>query len=83
MTASLGGLDVLVFTGGVGERSPEVRTRTVAGLGFLGAHLDETRNQSVTTDAQIGAEQAPVRTLVLRRARGSRDRAAGQSCSGL
>ncbi len=65
MTASLGGLDVLVFTGGVGERSPEVRSRAVAGLGFLGAHLDEARNQSVTPDAEIGAEQASVRTLVL------------------
>ena len=65
MAASLGGLDVLVFTGGVGERSPEVRTLTVAGLGFLGAHLDEARNQSVTTDAEIGAEQAAVKTLVV------------------
>ena len=65
MTASMGGLDALVFTGGVGERSPEVRTRTVAGLGFLGASLDEGCNQSATTDAQIGAERASVRTLVL------------------
>jgi acetate kinase len=65
MAAALGGIDALVFTGGVGERSPEVRTRTVAGLGFLGASLDESRNQSATTDAQIGADGAYVRTLVL------------------
>jgi acetate kinase len=65
MTASMGGLDALVFTGGVGERSPEVRARTVAGLGFLGASVDEARNQSATTDTQIGAERASVRTLVL------------------
>jgi acetate kinase len=36
MVASLGGLDALVFTGGVGERSAEVRSATVARLGFLG-----------------------------------------------
>ncbi len=65
MTATMGGLDVLVFTGGVGERSPELRSRTAAGLGFLGASLDEARNQGATTDALIGAEHASVSTLVL------------------
>jgi len=37
MTASLGGLDVLVFTGGVGEHSAPIRERASDGLGFLGA----------------------------------------------
>jgi acetate kinase len=41
MTASLGGLDVLVFTGGVGENSHQIRERAVGGLGFLG--LDPAR----------------------------------------
>ena len=36
MAAAMGGLDVLAFTGGVGEHSPEVRSRAVGGLGFLG-----------------------------------------------
>jgi acetate kinase len=65
MTASLGGLDALVFTGGVGENAPEVRRRAVAGLGFLGAQLDEQRNADVAGDADIGAPNAPVRTLVI------------------
>jgi acetate kinase len=65
MTASLGGLDALVFTGGVGEHSPEVRARTTSGLGFLGVSLDEERNSRPDSDMLVGAEQAPVRTLVL------------------
>ena len=39
MAAALGGLDGLVFTGGVGENSARVRADTCAGLGFLGLHL--------------------------------------------
>jgi acetate kinase len=44
MTAVLGGMDTLVFAGGIGENAPEVRSRICADLGFLGVHLDETRN---------------------------------------
>jgi acetate kinase len=65
MVSSLGGLDVLVFTGGVGERSSEVRARAAARLGFLGVVLDETRNREATADAEIGAPGASVRSLVL------------------
>jgi acetate kinase len=42
--AALGGLDTLVFTAGIGENAPEVRTRICEGLGFLGIELDEKRN---------------------------------------
>ncbi len=66
MTAALGGLDALVFTGGVGERSAELRERAVAGLGFLGVALDPERNREAVPDAEVGATGAPVRTLVLR-----------------
>ena len=45
MTAALGGLDVLVFTGGVGERSAPIRARAADGLGFLGVGVDRARNQ--------------------------------------
>jgi acetate kinase len=65
MVASLGGLDALVFTGGVGEHAPEVRARAVAGLGFLGVELDEQANARATADAEIGAPAAPARTLVV------------------
>jgi len=66
MAAALGGLDALVFTGGVGENSDEVRARTAAGLGFLGVELDEQRNAGAREDAEIGREHAGARTLVLR-----------------
>jgi acetate kinase len=65
MAAALGGLDTLVFTGRVGERAPEVRSRAAAGLGFLGVTLDEAANAAATTDADIGARGAPARTLVI------------------
>ena len=42
--AALGGLDTLVFAGGIGENAPKVRTRICDGLGFLGIELNETRN---------------------------------------
>ncbi len=65
MAAALGGLDALVFTGGVGERSSEVRAQTAAGLAFLGVCLDDARNREAHSDGQIGADGAAVRTLVL------------------
>jgi acetate kinase len=66
MAAALGGLDALVFTGGVGENSAAVRERTVAGLAFLGVGVDPSRNESVSgEDAEIGADGCDVRTLVI------------------
>jgi acetate kinase len=65
MAAALGGLDALVFTGGVGEHAPEVRARTAAGLGFLGVALDSEANARATADTEIGAAGAPARTLVV------------------
>lgn len=43
--AALGGVDTLVFAGGIGENSSEVRSRICAGLEFLGIHLDQKRNK--------------------------------------
>jgi acetate kinase len=65
MVAALGGLDALVFTGGVGERAAEIRARAVAGLGFLGVALDEHANADATADAEIGANGAAARTIVV------------------
>lgn len=45
LSAVLGGLDKLVFTGGIGEHAPEVRRRICEGLEFLGIRLDEAANQ--------------------------------------
>ncbi len=45
MTASLGGIDQLVFTAGIGERSPEIRARICRGLEFLGLEIDPELNE--------------------------------------
>ncbi len=66
MTASLGGLDAIVFTGGVGERSPAIRARASEGLGFLGIAIDSERNAADGGgDREIGAPGAAVRALVI------------------
>lgn len=65
MAASLGGLDALVFTGGVGGHAAAVRARAAAGLWFLGVALDEAGNARAHPDAEITAAGAAVRTLVI------------------
>lgn len=65
MAAALGGLDALVFTGGVGEHCAPVRVSAGEGLAFLGVSIDEERNDRAGGDAEIGAAGASVRTLVL------------------
>jgi acetate kinase len=67
MSASLGGLDALVFTGGVGERSAPVRALAAERLGFLGVALDGAANDEATgtADAEVGAPDAAVRTFVV------------------
>ena len=53
MAASLGGLDALVFSAGIGENSPEVRSSSCAGLSFLGIELDMAKNSSASPDSEI------------------------------
>ena len=65
MAATLGGLDALVFTGGVGEHSAEVRAQAAAGLAFLGVSVDQARNRDSDGDAEIGADDAAASTLVI------------------
>ena len=66
MAAALGGLDALVFTGGVGEGSARVRQAACEGLSHLGVVLDEARNEAVHGDADIAAEASRVAVLVIR-----------------
>jgi acetate kinase len=66
MAAAMGGLDVVLFTGGVGENAPAIRSLVAAGLGFLGIALDEAANAAAEPDAEIGAPGAAVRAVVLR-----------------
>ncbi len=65
MAAAMEGVDAIVFTGGVGERSAPVRQRASDGLRFLGIELDETLNAVVEPDHEIGVLGASVRALVI------------------
>ncbi len=63
-TAVLGGLDTLVFAGGIGENAPMIRARICEGLGFLGLELDATRNAG--TEALISKDASRIRVRVIR-----------------
>jgi acetate kinase len=65
MAAAMHGLDALVFTGGVGEHAPVIRARAADGLDFLGVALDADANAVASGDAEIGADRAAVRALVV------------------
>jgi acetate kinase len=61
--AALGGLDTLVFAGGIGEKAPVVRTRICDGLGFLGIELEEKRNAANEGVISTVASRAMVRVI--------------------
>jgi acetate kinase len=63
MTASLDGLDALVFTAGIGEGAAGVRRDVCARLGFLGIELDDAANARAVPDAEVG--RGPVRVVVV------------------
>ena len=63
-SAALGGLDTLVFAGGIGENSAAIRTRICAGLEYLGVHVDQRRNER--HEAVISAPGAPATLRVIR-----------------
>jgi acetate kinase len=65
MAASLGGLDVLVFTAGIGENSPEVRQAACMKLKFLGIEVDNAANSTAKADTDIGSSNSRVRVLVV------------------
>ena len=61
--AALGGLETLVFAGGIGENAPPVRARICEGLGFLGLRLDEARNTAQAPVISTGDSQVAVRVI--------------------
>lgn len=65
MAVSAGGLDLLVFTGGVGEHAAAIRAEAVAGLAFLGVVVDRDANEGTAGDADITGRGATVRTAVV------------------
>jgi acetate kinase len=61
--AALGGLDTLVFAGGIGENAPLVRARICDGLGFLGIELDDPRNTGHAAVISTDASRVVVRVI--------------------
>ncbi|WP_138499262.1 acetate kinase [Nostoc sp. PA-18-2419] len=65
MLTSLGGLDALVFTAGVGENTPAIRQAACEALGFLGLKIDLEKNQQQPVDEDIATPDSAVRVLVI------------------
>jgi acetate kinase len=61
--AALGGLDTLVFAGGIGENAPRVRARICDGLGFLGIELSESRNAEAAAVISTDGSRVTVRVI--------------------
>ena len=66
MAVSLGGLDAIVFTAGIGEGSAKVRSDICARLGFLGVALDPELNNTAIPDTDLASEDAAVRVWIVR-----------------
>jgi acetate kinase len=66
MAASLSGMDVLVFTAGIGEHSPEVRSATCRQLRFMGVELDIEKNAESLADRAISTEKSRVKVLIIK-----------------
>jgi len=66
MLASLGGLDALVFAGGIGENAAEVRAATCEAFGFLNLKLDTKKNARSPADEDIAAMDSQVRVVIVR-----------------
>ncbi len=66
MTSVLAGLDVLVFTGGIGEHSSRVRRDVASALSFAGTQVDDDKNRAAVPDVDIARRDSDVRILVVR-----------------
>ncbi|MBE9050717.1 acetate kinase [Nostocales cyanobacterium LEGE 11386] len=65
MLATLGGLDALVFTAGIGEKSPGIRQAACEAFGFLGLKIDPAKNQQHPVDQDIATSDSAIRVLVI------------------
>ena len=65
LATTLGGIDALVFTGGVGENSASLRAAVCERLEFLGLRLDRVRNETAGPDSDVAAANSPGRVLVI------------------
>jgi acetate kinase len=65
MLAALGGIDAVIFTGGIGEHVAEVRSAACAPFAFMGLALDEAANSQASPDCALGAPGAQVQVLLI------------------
>jgi acetate kinase len=65
MAASMGGVDAIVFTGGVGEHAPRVRADVCGSLAFLGVAIDAALNTACAGEATISTAESRVQVLVI------------------
>ena len=65
MTATLNGLDALVFTAGIGEHSASIRAAACQGLEYLGLHIDAEANRQCKKDGDVATSASPGRILVM------------------
>lgn len=65
MAAALGGVDLLAFTGGVGEHEPAVRAAATSGMAFLGIGVDRALDDAAEPDCEVTEAGATVRTFVI------------------
>jgi acetate kinase len=63
--AAMGGLDAIVFAGGIGEHSPLIRSMICSGLEFLGIAMDPEKNETCKGECDISAGKNSVRVLVI------------------
>jgi acetate kinase len=63
----MGGVDAVIFTGGIGENAAPIRERTARGLEFAGIRIDPARNAATVggKEGEISPEGAPVKVLVI------------------
>ena len=63
--AAMGGVDAVVFTGGIGENNPHYRTRVADKLKFMGAEIDEEKNKLRGEEIDLSTSNAKLRLLVI------------------
>ena len=63
--AALGGVDVIAFAGGIGEKSPITRAKVCEGLEWCGIHLDPVKNEQLTGEADLSTNNSRAKILVV------------------
>ncbi|HSW77600.1 MAG TPA: acetate/propionate family kinase [Candidatus Chromulinivoraceae bacterium] len=63
LAATMGGLDTIVFSGGMGENAPKIRARVCDGLDFLGIHVDQAKNEAAESNIAATEGQVAIRIL--------------------